>query len=88
MRLNHPDLVKVCIVGPPRTHLKVLYTPCFLFHEEVRGGSMGLNHPDLVYMYRTHPVPPVKMLLEKMRYRLNHPDLVYKYPTHPVPPGS
>ena len=25
MRLNHPDLVKVCLVGPPRTHLKVLY---------------------------------------------------------------
>ena len=49
---------------------------------------MGLNHPDLVYKYRTHPVPPVKMLLEKLRSRLNHPDLVYKYPTHPVPPGS
>ena len=31
---------------------------------------MGVNHPDLVYMYRTHPVPPVKLLLEKLRSRL------------------
>ena len=42
------------IVEPTRTHVKELYTPCFLCDEVVREGSRSsrrLNHPELVYKY-------------------------------------
>ena len=52
MRLNHPELVHehpahlvspvkmwFGTVDPPRTHMKELYTPCYLCHDVVREGS-------------------------------------------------
>ena len=44
--------------SPPfRTHVKELYTPCYLCDEVVQEGSLCLNHPELVL--QRHPTPRV-----------------------------
>ena len=35
--------------------------------EKVRGSSLRLNHPELVYRYPTHLDPLAKMWFEKVR---------------------
>ena len=70
MRLNHPELVhkhpahpvkrRFGTVEPPRTHVKELYTPCYLCDDVVR-------HP-------AHLASPVKMKLEKVRYGRTTPN--------------
>ena len=42
--------------------------------EKVRGGSLWLNHSEIVYRYPTHLVPTVKMRFEKVRYSRTTPN--------------
>ena len=49
-----------------KTSTHLAFSALTLF-EKVRGGSLRLNHPDLVYRYPTHLVPPVKMYSAHMR---------------------
>ena len=44
-------------VEPPRTHEKLSYDPCSLWSSVVQGGSVGLNHPELMRNYPMVLVP-------------------------------
>ena len=64
-------------VQPPRTHEKLSYDPCSLWSSVVQGGSVGLNHPELMRNYPMVLVPcglrrsytfPVTKWLEQVRY--------------------
>ena len=39
------------LLEPPRTHEKLFYDPCSLRSSVVQGGSVGLNHLELMRNY-------------------------------------
>ena len=51
-------------VEPPRTHVKEVYIPCYLFEDEVREGSMRFNvqpSPNRCILHPAHLVSPEEM---------------------------
>ena len=48
-------------VEPHRTHVKELYTLCYICNDVVRGGSMLLNYPELVQKHPAHLASPLNM---------------------------
>ena len=64
------------MVEPPGTSTVIgtLHTLGMTAFVKVRGGSLRLNHPEVAHRYPRHPVPPVKMLLGKVRYSRTTPN--------------
>ena len=78
--LSHPECMSSSTAGrvscgsnrfgrveQPRTHEKLSYDPCSLWSSEVRRGSVGLNHPELMSSFTEGVVSRVELWFELVR---------------------